>query len=197
MSVLTVGHVLTHCIKRESKNALRRIQVLLGEVMEFKHIPYAACTSQEAQDWHAELPGPLNCEIGQATQVEAPANEKVPLMHEVHMPWPTSLYLPGEQSKHAVEAGGLYLPASHGRHPLPGEVTCEMAGTYVPAGQKLHWLSPVSTLPAKQPKPAVVGIAVGRLVGWRDGFPVGFPDGWRVGLDEGWPVGWLEGLAAG
>ena len=81
VSVLTVGHVLTHCIKRESKNALRRIQVLLGEVMEFKHIPYAACTSQEAQDWHTVLPGPENSPEAQAEQVEAPARLNVPLGH--------------------------------------------------------------------------------------------------------------------
>ena len=116
MSALTVGHVLMHCIKRASKNELRRIQVLLGEVMEFKHILYAACTSQEAQDWHAELPGPENSPLVQEEHVEAPGRLNVPLGQSTHVGWPNLLYSPALQGKHEDDAGGEKVPAAHGRH---------------------------------------------------------------------------------
>ena len=90
MSCLTVGQVLTHCISIESRNALRRTQVLpAGFDIESRHCPYAPGRSHEAQLWHDVLPGPENKPVAQALQVEAPVTLKVPLGHMEHpMPWP-------------------------------------------------------------------------------------------------------------
>ena len=68
----TVGQVRTHCASSASTSALRRIQVLLGIVMENKQDPYAAGRSHEAQDWQFELPGPEYWPDGHALHSVAP-----------------------------------------------------------------------------------------------------------------------------
>ena len=73
VSCFIVGQVLTHCITIESRNAFRRIQALLAEFMVRRHCPYAPGTSQEAQLWHAVLPGPENRPVLHGVQVDAPA----------------------------------------------------------------------------------------------------------------------------
>lgn len=97
--------MLTHCCSKESRNALRRKQVLAaGWIMELRQLLNAPRRSQDAQLLHDVLPGPENWPVSHALQDDAPAVEKVPLGHMAQpIPWPRVKNPAGHGSQEEAE----------------------------------------------------------------------------------------------
>lgn len=110
----------------ESIKALRRVQELLllsvdevdGDDKERRQFPYAAGRSHEAQLAQELLPGPENCPVAQAVQVDASAMLNVPEGQREQVFEPASAYFPSEQERQAELPEKEYLPPTHAVQPF-------------------------------------------------------------------------------